>query len=316
MAITVYPLNDIDYVAEDVSTYLSTRSSGIYAGDDFSITLTGADNTISIDPGLAWMRLSKFNGIAIAVKTKTSVDMGIPDATYPRIDALVLRFDANKNGAELIPKAGTPSSSPQPPEVSQTEALYELHLLHVLRQPGAASVSAADVTDLRLDETYCGLMADPVTKIDTAAINAQAMALIGQLRAEIAAVKESSAFVLKSGDTMSGALSIPNPTSSTHAANKGYVDSKHFVVTATIPTTWSQAGNVYTLTLPVAGILATDTPHITPVLSSDYATRQAQKEAFGIIASGRAETGDGNITFTCDDEKPSVEIPIQIEVNR
>ena len=90
----------------------------------------------------------------------------------------------------------------------------------------------------------------------------------------------------------------------------------HQLLTATIPTTWSQAGNVYTLTLPVAGILATDTPHITPVLSSDYATRQAQKEAFGIIASGRAETGDGNITFTCDDEKPSVEIPIQIEVNR
>lgn len=197
MAITVYPLDDIDYVAADVSTYLSTRTSGIYAGDDFAISMTGSDNTISIDTGLAWMRLSKFNGIAVAVKAKTSVDMGIPDATYPRIDALVLRFDANKNGAELIAKSGIASSNPQPPTVSQTEALYELHLLHILRQPGAASITAADVTDLRLDEGYCGLMADAVTKVDTAAINAQISALIQNLRTELEAVEKNDYYASK-----------------------------------------------------------------------------------------------------------------------
>ena len=173
MAITVYPLNNIDFTAEDAAIYNSTRTSGIYAGDDFAISLTGSDNTISVDVGLAWMRLSRFNGVAVALKTKTSVDMGIPDAIYPRIDALVLQFDANKNGAEIVSKSGTASSNPQPPALSQTEALYELHLLHVQRTPGAASITAADVTDLRLDGTYCGLMADAVTKVDTAAIDAQ-----------------------------------------------------------------------------------------------------------------------------------------------
>lgn len=197
MAITVYPLNDIDFTAEDVAIYNSTRTSGIYAGDDFAISLTGSDNTISIDVGLAWMRLSRFNGVAVALKAKTSVDMGIPDAIYPRIDALVLQFDANKNGADLVSKSGTASSSPQAPAVVQTEALYELHLLQVYREPGAASITAGNVTDLRLDSTYCGLMADAVTRVDTAAINAQVSALIQQLKEDLEKVEENDYYASK-----------------------------------------------------------------------------------------------------------------------
>lgn len=316
MSMTTYPLDNIDYDASGAELFHCTRTSGIYAAEDFSCSITGADNIITIGSGLAWIRNAKLRGKVAALPSEEALDMGLPDSTYPRIDAIVIQFDANKNATSIVQKKGTPASNPQPPEVVQTEAVYELHRYHIRREVGAVAITAADITDLALDTKYCGLMADSVTQINTDAINAQAMALIAQLRNEISAVKESSAFVLKSGGTMTGALSIPEPTAAAHAANKSYVDSKHFVVTATIPTTWSQSGNVYTLTLPIAGILATDTPHIAPVLSSDYATRQAQKEAFGILGSGRAETGDGTITFTCDDEKPSIEIPIQIEVNR
>ena len=197
MAITVYPLNDIDFTAEDVAIYNATRTSGIYAGDDFAISLTGADNTISIDVGLAWMHLSRFNGVAVALKSKTFVDMGLPNAIYPRIDALVLQFDANQNGATLVSKQGAASSNPQPPAVSRAEALYELHLLHVLRTPGAAYISAGDVTDLRLDANYCGLMADAVTRVDTAAINAQVTALIQKLRDDLADVEAQDYYASK-----------------------------------------------------------------------------------------------------------------------
>ena len=197
MAIVVYPLNDIDFTAEDVSIYNSTRTSGIYAGDDFAISLTGSDNTIGIDVGLAWMHLSRFHGVAVALKAKTFVDMGLPNATYPRIDALVLQFNANKNGAELVSKQGTASSNPQPPAVSRTASLYELHLLHVRRNPGAASISAADVTDLRLNDRYCGLMADAVTRVDTAAIDAQVTALIQKLRDSLQNVEDQTYYASK-----------------------------------------------------------------------------------------------------------------------
>lgn len=208
MAIVVYPLNNIDFTAEDVAIYNSTRTSGIYAGDDFAISLTGSDNTISIDVGLAWLHLSRFNGVAAALKAKTFVDMGLPNATYPRIDALVLQFDANKNGAELVSKQGTASSDPKPPAVSRTEALYELHLLHVLRKPGAASITAADVTDLRLNAQYCGLMADAVTRVDTAAIDAQVTALIQKLREDLKAVQDQTYYASK--DEVAAAVESAN----------------------------------------------------------------------------------------------------------
>ena len=197
MAIIVYPLNNIDYTAEDVCIYNATRTSGIYANDDFALSLTGSDNTISVDVGLAWMRLSRFFGVAVANKSKTYVDMGLPDSVYSRIDALVLRFDANKNGAEIVAKSGTASSNPQPPALSQTEALYELHLAHVLRKPGAASITAADVTDMRLSTKYCGIMSDPVSKVDTTAIEAQIAELLRRISEELADLEAGTAVELK-----------------------------------------------------------------------------------------------------------------------
>lgn len=289
MAITVYPLNNIDYTAEDVAIYNSTRTSGIYAGEDFAISLTGSDNTISIDTGLAWMRLSKFNGVAMALKAKTSIDMGIPDATYPRIDALVLQFDANKNGAEIVSKSGTASSNPQPPAISQTEALYELHLLHVLRQPGAASITAADVTDLRLDSDYCGLMADAVTHVDTAAINAQIAALIQKLKNDLAAVEGQSYY-----------------------ASKGYVDGT--TLNATLLASGWSASAPYTQTVAVAGMTAEDNPDYWPVYSGTNADRIAQKAAFAVL--DYLETAAGKVTVTCFEEKPETDITIGMEVHR
>lgn len=196
MALVTYPLNNLDYAAEDAELFHCTRSSGIYAGDDFNYSVTGADNTITIGVGLGWIRNSKFSGKVIALKAAVSLDLGLADSAYPRIDAVVLQFDANKNSTDVVIKQGTAASSPSAPEISRTEALYELHLYHVRREAGATAVTASNVTDLRLDPNYCGLMADSVTQVDTTAINAQIQAFIERLRQEIAAVEDGSAYAL------------------------------------------------------------------------------------------------------------------------
>ncbi len=226
MSLTTYPLNSIDYASEDAGLYHCTRTSGIYAGDDFARTLTGTDNTITLGIGLAWLRISRFFGVVCAMKEERSLDVGIPDTTYPRIDAIVLQYDANKNGTDIVVKQGTPASNPQPPARSTTEARYELHLYHVRREPGAASITAANVTDLRLNSAYCGLMADSVTRVDTSAIEEQISQLLTQLQKEIRAVKDGTAYVMKSGDIMTGNLSVPAPSQAAHAVNKGYVDTR------------------------------------------------------------------------------------------
>ena len=312
MALVIYPLNNIEYDAEDAAIYNSTRTSGVYTGDDFGFSLSGADNTIQVDIGLAWMRLSKFHGTAVALTAKTTVDMGIPDATHPRIDALVLRYDANKNGGELVAKPGTASSTPLPPERVETEALYELHLLHVIRQPGATAITDADVTDLRLDETYCGLMADAVTRVDTKAINAQVTALIQQLREELAAVKAGTSFVMKTGDTMTGPLRIPAPVENAHAANKEYVDTKS--VSATLySSAWTPSETSgFIQTIEVAGLTDDKKAKAYPARPDTLAEKLALKEETAkVCASSRSGS---SMTFECWEETPALDIPIIVEV--
>ena len=182
MAIITYPLNNIEYTAEDAELYFSTRTSGVFANDDFPITAPGDGNIVTIGEGIGWIRNSKFAGKVVANKTEMSLDLGLPHATYPRIDAVVLRFSANSNATEIIVKNGTAQTNPTPPEVVRTESVYELHLYHVYRPAGAASVTVSNVTDLRTNESYCGLMRDGVTGIPTDQLQRQVNALLEQLR--------------------------------------------------------------------------------------------------------------------------------------
>lgn len=165
MAIITYPLNNIEYTAEDAELYHATRTSGVFANDDFPITVSGDGNVVTIGEGIGWIRNSKFSGKVVANKAEMPLDLGLPHATYPRIDSVVLQFNANANASEIIVKNGTAQTNPMPPEVVRTESIYELHLYHVYREAGAASVTTSDVTDLRSDSAYCGIMSDDVTML-------------------------------------------------------------------------------------------------------------------------------------------------------
>lgn len=159
---TVYPLNDKDFGADDVALYHATRTSGIFDNDDFTCSVTGADNQVSVAPGLAWIRESRFVGRVAAEKNPTVLDMGVANASYPRIDAVALRYESGI-GARIVVKTGTAADNPAPPQVVRTEAVIELHLYHVRRETGAVSIPVSALTDLRSNPQYCGLMQDAVT---------------------------------------------------------------------------------------------------------------------------------------------------------
>ena len=133
-----------------------------------------------------------------------------------------------------------------------------------------------------------------------------------------AAKSTAEAALPKTGGTVTGALTVPDPTQPGHAANMGYVtgyvDSKRkeFQVTLTADG-WTGAGP-YTQTLPLEGILSTDRPHFGAVYDADLEMNLARKEGFALVDD--LDTGDGTVTFTCFEEKPTVSIPIQMEVNR
>lgn len=236
MAIITYPLNNIMYSAEDAELFHVTRKSGIYARNSFNYSLPGNSNIINIGTGIGWIKNSEFSGKVIASKEMVQLNLGVSDAIFPRIDAVVIQFNASSNSTTLIVKNGNPSSSPKPPSVTRTAAIYELHLYHVLRNAGEASISAGNITDLRLNSAYCGLMADSITEIDTSAVNAQIDALVEYYLSKIDGIESNNAFVLRDGSTSMqgdfdmGGYRLKNakePTEASDAVTLGYADEKY-----------------------------------------------------------------------------------------
>ena len=168
MSIITYPLNGVTYDAEDVSTYLCTRTSGVYAKDtNYAVSVTGP-RQIAVAPGLAWINYDDFKGVSAC--SREAVNLIVPDAdsTLPRIDRVVLQFDTAANLTAVKLKPGTPAAAPEPPAILQNHNQYELGLCTVSVPAGSSVVTAADITDTRADEDVCGVMRDGVTGIPTA----------------------------------------------------------------------------------------------------------------------------------------------------
>lgn len=125
----------------------------------------------------------------------------------------------------------------------------------------------------------------------------------------------------KSGGTMTGSISMGGqsikdlqaPIAATDAVTKGYVDGKRLTFTATLSHTWTGDGP-YSQSVALAGVLASDLAHITPVYSAVNADAIVQKDAWSCVSS--AVTVAGGIKFVCFEDKPETAIPIQIEVMR
>lgn len=185
MSIITYPLNGVTYDAEDVSTYLCTRTSGVYAKDsNYAVSVTGA-RQITVAPGLAWINYDDFKGVSAC--SREAVNLTVPDAdsTLPRIDRVVLQFDTAANLTAVKLKPGTPAAAPEPPAILQNHNQYELGLCTVSVPAGSSVVTAADITDTRAAEDVCGVMRDGVTGIPTAQLQAQALAIMTQLSTEL-----------------------------------------------------------------------------------------------------------------------------------
>lgn len=176
MKLVTYPLDGVTYSAEDVAAYLCTRTSGVYSRDsNFAVTVSGP-REITVSPGLAWINYDDFKGISVCARERGTLTVPDADDMLPRIDRVVLQFDANANLTALKLKPGTPEAEPTAPELIRTHFIYELCLCEISVPAGSAEITAASLTDTRTDEALCGLMRDGVTGIPMDELGQQALA--------------------------------------------------------------------------------------------------------------------------------------------
>lgn len=199
MSIITYPLNGVVYSAEDVATYLCTRTSGVYSKEtNFAVSTTGT-RQITVAPGLAWINYDDFKGVSVCSREENVLTVPEADNTLNRVDRVVLQFDTSENIAAIKLKTGTPAVAAQPPDILQNHNQYELGLCTISVPAGSTAVTAADITDTRADETVCGVMRDGVTGIPAAT-------LIKKLQDEIDKVDSGSFYDKTETDALLNAL--------------------------------------------------------------------------------------------------------------
>lgn len=193
-----FPLDNMPYEAKDMGTYLATRTRGVFSSDgNLAVTPGESGLSVSVSPGLAWLKWSDFWGVAALQAQALTLDLDTADGALKRIDAIVCRLDKVNNLAEIVVKKGSFSSSPVLlPPVRDTN-YDELYIATILIDAGIVSISASAITDQRLNEEYCGLMRDGVTGIPTAQLQTQVQQLIDHLRDEINGVEQGSEVMLK-----------------------------------------------------------------------------------------------------------------------
>ena len=182
MSIITYPLNGVVYSAEDVATYLCTRTSGVYSKEtNFAVRTTGT-RQITVAPGLAWINYDDFKGVSVCSREENVLTVPEADNTLNRVDRVVLQFDTSENITAIKLKTGTPAVAAQPPDILQNHNQYELGLCTISVPAGSTAVTAADITDTRADETVCGFMRDGVTGIPTGTLVQQWQAVIESMK--------------------------------------------------------------------------------------------------------------------------------------
>lgn len=179
--VTTYPLDGITYDAADAAGYNSARTSGVYsAEEDYTVT-PGGGYTVRVSGGRAWVHPAKYVGYSIIKQEPDTLTLPLADAQRPRIDRVVLRYDAAARKSYLLVLEGTPASTPTAPAISRTNLLYDLCLAQITRPAGSTAITAGNITDTRLDESLCGVMSDSVTRIPTDQLLKAAQARINAL---------------------------------------------------------------------------------------------------------------------------------------
>ena len=218
--IVLYPANGFDFDAADVAAYLAARASGVFSSaEDFPVTAAGGLK-VTVGAGRGWVHPSRFTGYSITKRESDTLTLPLADPSLPRIDRVVMRYDAGARAASLQVLQGTASSTPTAPAISRTELIYDLCLAEITRPAGSTSITTGQITDTRLDEKLCGIVRDGVTGIPTDELLAAAKERINALEEKAtssAAAAKDSAEAAKSSETKSAASETAAKASETAA---------------------------------------------------------------------------------------------------
>ena len=168
---------DREYLAEDFAKYFSSFiGNGVFPNPSTNLQVLSNNNmTISISIGKAYI-----NGYYYENTTKLVKTIDVADGVLNRIDLVVLRLDFTNREIKVYVKEGTFASSPVAPSLQRDSDMYELGIAEISISAGATTITQGDITDLRLNNDYCGVVHGVVDQVDTTTIFNQFQAFFNE----------------------------------------------------------------------------------------------------------------------------------------
>ncbi len=138
--------------------------NGVFQGGNFLKVSVYDSMDIQVAPGKAYI-----NGYYYVNRdAPITLSLQPSNLTKPRIDTVVLCLDLNNSvrSVSVKIKTGVFHNSPQAPVLERNTAVWELGLAHIRVNPGVTQILQSNITDLRLNSSYCGIVAALITQPD------------------------------------------------------------------------------------------------------------------------------------------------------
>lgn len=317
-----FPNNVDEYIgAENVMKWLHGRTSGVFGADgNLSVTSNG-NMTVNVSDGVGWLANADANGTVFWNDTKeqtgSELKLTVPlaNAVYPRIDRVVVTWAtvdySVKPSIEIL--SGTAASNPTAPALTNNTLKRQISLAQIYVGAAASKITAANVTDERLDSTVCGLVTDWVS-VDTTTMQQQFKEFLQQVKEELNDINAGTAAMLRSTyDPQNRRKDIFKAIDGTAAmytakltlngwtacTGTDLANGYAYKQTATLAKNNSNAPTVTANSVFVSGVGFTSTG----VVSTD----EELAEVLDIINAGKTVSGAGTVTVYVQ-EKPSAAI--------
>lgn len=220
---------------------------------------------VSIDTG---MNVKVLPGVchiqgAVGIEDAERVLAVQASETQDRIDTVVARLDLSleARSIDLYVVKGTASESPVAPMLTRNSTIWELGLANIFVAKNTATITQQRITDTRLDNSRCGVVAQTIGTLDTSPYFAQVQAMISDLEKTIEGIEGGSGYVFslegKSGNlTLKDIGALPDNSISGGSSGGGswvkFPDGTmicygYVRITQTTP---SEGVSTYTITFP------------------------------------------------------------------
>lgn len=317
-----FPNNVDEYIgAENVMKWLHGRTSGVFGADgNLSVTSNG-DMTVNVSDGVGWLANDDADGTVFWNDTKeqtgSELKLTVPlaNAIYPRIDRVVVTWAtvdySVKPSIEIL--SGTAASNPTAPALTNNTLKRQISLAQIYVGAAVSKITAANVTDERLDSEVCGLVTDWVS-VDTTTMQQQFNEFLQQVKEALSDINAGTAAMLRSTYDPQGRrtdiFKAIEGTAAMYTAKltlDGWVactgtdlsNGYAYKQTATLTKDNSNAPTVTASSVFVSGVGFTPTGVV--------ATDEELAEVFDIINAGKTVSGAGSVTVYVQ-EKPTAEI--------